>query len=1159
MKLLSKIKFTDEQKNALRAEGTVLVAAAAGSGKTAVLVERVIRRLSNPNGLSADRVLIVTFTNAAATELKAKISSELKKKLLEDPDSLHLKRQSLLIEEASICTIDSFCINLVRENFSSLGISSDFKIIDENSFKQEKNELLNDLIREKLNSKDPSFLKTLSDLRSGYDESALKTIIETLYQKSCSMPYQEKWLNDIAVLNDEAVLNFDKSKIKESLFSKFNILCSEAQNSVNLLIEFSKYDSVFANKYESALKNRLKYIEKLSELLKNMEWDACLQHVASYTNKQLKVSSSDDYKISNQIKISAEKIKTVNDEIKKDLEYSYEITIDILKNFNPILKNVINLVLDYKHKIDEYYFSKNKYSFDMIEHFALKLLSEHPDVMMSVNNRYDEILVDEYQDTNNLQDELFNLLSHKKKNLFMVGDVKQSIYGFRDANPDNFLMRKDNYPLYDTNNNPSKVILTGNFRSRKEICYFNNFLFSAFMTKSDTGMDYNSEEQLDPIGNFPDNKEATNVSINIVEAEIGKREAQSEAECIADYITETMEKPAFLDDGNKSLRKAKFSDFVLLMRSPKKRIADYVKVFEKRGIPINCPSEKFSEASEIKIALSLLKVIDNPNNDISMVALLTSPIFGFSEDELCEIRLENKKSSVYSNLLALKDNNKIKSFVDFLHEARRLSVTLSVDTLLLNLFTKTGFFDICNALENGDLKKANLYLLIENAKSYCSNRENSVLDFIRYIESDSNDSLAAAVTTSTNAVTVMSFHSSKGLQFPICIVCSLATKFNMQDTHDRCVCDSELGAAFKYYSEKYNSMLSPCSYKYISNSVKNRLYKEELRLLYVALTRAKEKLVLFTTVKDTEKYLEGITEKAKIASVSGMPFIKDSLFEAKNYSDWILMAALCHRDGVALRRSDDDFPAISYDCSFEVNLLEPTESCSVIDIDREYLQDDNVDFDDIFKFDYPYLSLNTVPAKTSVSDILKRNKNSDFAFSTRPAFLSETKLTPAEIGSANHKFMECCDYKLASENLDSEIERLIEWQFLTERQGEVIDKNAISEFFKSEVYDIIKNSEKVLKEYRFITKVNCSKLNSEIPEELNEFTLVQGIADCVAVCNDGLVLIDFKTDNSDNEEYFIDAYKEQLELYSSALEKTFELPVIKKIIYSFKMRKCIFV
>ena len=1155
--------FTPEQLNAIEANGTVLVAAAAGSGKTAVLVERVINRFCDlKNPLMADRALIVTFTNAAASELKSKISQALKKKLAENPNNELIKRQNLLIENASICTIDSFCISLVRENFASLNISHDFKIADSNSVEKEYNDLLDNMFYEKFNSGDEIFNTTVSDLQHGYDDYYLKNIVRTLYKKSCAMPYQTAWLDGIAELNINAAENFEESDFKNLIFQKLSTCAKSAELSFsNLAKSVETLDYAFGEKYDADIQRTKDYISHVLESVNDNSWDELYNLRKDYTKPSYKKNSTKNAIVSKHIVDSNDALAALNSEMDKCLENDLSTVKDILKRYAPVVQNVVELVKEYKLVIDNNSFERNTYSFDQIEHLALALFTESENAIKTFNEKYDAILVDEYQDTSNLQDELFKLLSAEKRQLFMVGDVKQSIYGFRNANPDNFLQKKNEFPLYKGNENPCKVLLTGNFRSRKKICKFINFLFSAYMTKSGTDMEYNEEEALVPQEKYNDNHDENDVEIFLVEKKDDSKTAIDEAESIAQYILATMQREPFLDDGDNGLRKANFSDFVILMRSAKNRIGDYVKTLKSYGIPVNSPAEKFSESVEIITALSMLKAIYNPSNSISVLALMTSPVFGFTEDEVSEIRMTDKSKTLYSNVLSTAHggNLKCKSFIDFLNTARTLAVTLPVNKLLIELYEKTGLIDIFTSTDNGEFKRANLYLLIEYAAKFSDANNGGLYEFIKYIESDENSSLSANVLNSDDAVRIMSIHNSKGLQFPICIVCSLATNFNKQDIQSSSVCDDNLGIAFKYHDKKYDALITPISHTSIANALLSKMYKEELRLLYVALTRAKEKLVLFSTVDNLEKYLESITGQSIAASHNGIPFTDESLSFAKSYSDWIFTALLCHKNGVIFRRGEEDFPVIDFDCSFNLKLYEQSENklCENV-LDEQNTNDfSRVDLSDVLGYEYPYKIINTVPAKTSVTDILKTEKPTKNYFLSRPAFLTKLGLTPAERGTATHKFMEFCDYSAAKNNIETEIERLVEWQYISEKQAEAIDCDAISAFFESRAYELIKNAREVYKEYRFLTDVNCYELNENIPDTSGEYSLVQGVADCVAVLHDSIAIIDYKTDSATNEGYYISEYSHQLKMYADAISKIFGMPVSTKIIYSFKMKKCI--
>lgn len=1151
------LKLTKPQQDAVNANGNVLVSAAAGSGKTAVLVERVIKRFCDEeNPLMANRALIVTFTNAAAAELKLKIENKLKALLKEEPNNYLLRRQNILIKSAKICTIDSFCISVVKEYFNLLNISSDIKTTDISEVYEDYTEILDNLIKAKHNENSEKFNKLLDLLQSGYDDSFLKQVIMTLYNKSCSMPYQEKWLDDIANLYTIPANDFKNSNWVACICDSAIKDAEDAYNLSLKLYDESLSDNSFFEKYSDALLKRVNFAKDILRLLNNRDWQKIYETTASYIPDSIRKNASKNLIISSLISASKDAEKQLIKTLSDAFQYDQETAIKSLNKAGECVNLAIEIAKEYLRAINDYSKNNNVYTFDQVEHLALKLFTEHSEIVFDdFSLNFDAILVDEYQDTNNLQDELFNILSRKNGQLFMVGDVKQSIYGFRNANPDNFLKRKNQYPDYEPNSNNSKVLLSGNFRSRAEICKFVNYIFKGYMTKSDADMEYTNDEELIPLGDYQDNNEDA-VESYIIDSADFDNNAIAEANFIADYITNTLKKDAFLKDEKGGLRKPNLNDFCIIMRSPKNKIMDYVSVFEQRGIPVSTPAQKFSESTEIIDALSMLKSINNFNDSLSIAALLKSPIFRFDENELAFIRAKDKNVPLYINLKASasEGNEKSKKAYSFLKKASKLSTILPLDKLLNNLFSELGFMEIYSCLQNGEMRKANLRLLVEKAAGY-NHSDNGIDEFIRYIESDRNKALSANIISSNESVKIMSVHNSKGLQFPICIICDLGTKFNLIDSQSKIVCDDTYGIAFDYFDDTYGAAITPISKTAIKKATVLRTYKEELRLLYVALTRACEKLVLVSSNKNVDGYLEKLSEISCFNSSGVLPFNRNSIYRGNSYAEWIFSAILCHKNGRHLVRGSWEIYETPYDTEFSAQIYKPTNE-SVLEKDSKNIQY-NIDFGDKFLYQYPHKALESIPAKTSVTDILGSTKTDELTFKTLPAFLSDSGFTSAEKGTATHKFMQFCDYDSAAIDIDSEIFRLYEWQYISYAESEVIDKDSVKSFFDSYVFGMMKKAKKVHKEYRFLTKIKASKINSDVVDFDDEFSVVQGVADCVIENENDIVLVDYKTDKENDITKLISRYSNQLTLYAEALEKIFNKPVSAKILYSFHLKQCI--
>ena len=1154
------INFTKAQLDAINANGTVLVAAAAGSGKTAVLVERIIRRFCNEeNPLFADRALIVTFTNAAAAELKMKIESRLRALLNENPNSELLRKQNLLIKNASICTIDSFCISMLRQHFNALNIPRDFKIADTNAVYSNREKLLDNLFLRFFAEKDEVFLRALDGVRFGYDESYLKSLVSSLYEKSCAMPYQKKWLSDILENYRKICDDFDNCDWLNDLFKSFSAPLKKAIELNNSFQNYKEYDEAFFSKHGEKIKQRTALLRKMQEFTKQRNWDSLRDCALLIDSGSIRRNYSKEPSLVNHIVTANKAYKELKELMLAALPQNRELTYKGLLDFTKVLADVIELTNRYMDAVFADAFESGEFTFDQIEHLTLQLFSEdNSGVLAAFDEQFDAVLVDEYQDTSNLQDELFRLLSAGKGELFMVGDVKQSIYGFRNANPDNFLIKKEHYAPYGDNKNPAKVLLTGNFRSRSGICRFINYFFEAIMTKENADMDYNAEEALVPMKQFTDNQLPA-VEVQYLDCPNELNRYEYEALYLADYVLKLKNADPFIDNGDGTMRKADFRDIVLLMRSPKTCAKYFVKAFREKGIPVSLPAESFRDSEEITAAVALVKVLCDLGDSISLLTLMRSRAFHFTDSEIAEIRLNTRGVSLYTSLTANSDKSeKAQNFLRFLKRASTLAASLPADELLTTLLDEASFFDIYSNAQNGALKKANLHLLIEYAAGYSQTGSRSLKDFVRYIESDKSNNLAANVVKAADSVRIMTIHNSKGLQFPVTILCGLSSNFNRRDVSQKFICDDKDFAAFDYYDSNISSLLNPPTKNFIAGKIKNRLFKEELRLLYVAMTRAEDRLTAVISQKNLEKYLADMTEIAKSFYQSEPPFNIPSLSFGKSYADWLTAVLMCHRDGIGLRRGSEDFDCSHYNCSFTVSYEEPTNNVPGVDeIDEDLVTLPDENLSKVFSYKYDYADICHIPAKISVTDLLKKQKTAELAFKARPGFLSKSGLTPAERGTATHRFMEFCDYGAAANDIDSEVERLFEHQYITEAESAAIDRESVASFFKSPVYMQLLKAQNIYKEYQFLLKLPLKSIHTDLQNAAGEYTLIQGVADCVAEFCDELILIDFKTDKTQSEAWLIEEYKKQIELYTMALEEIFHKPVKNRYLYSFFLKKCI--
>lgn len=1163
-------KPTAMQQKAIETKGNILVSAAAGSGKTAVLVERVINMLTDKTSpISADRLLIVTFTNAAAAEMRSRIEKRLFEEIQKNPNDETLQRQKYLLSSADICTIDSFCIKLVRENFEKCGIEPDFKISDGSSQKSVSNAVMSNLMAEYLENPSCDFLKLLELTNCEYDTEKLTELVDRLYLYSQQLPFPQKFINDLLLPYETA---FESGNIWYDM--SFDIALKRIGTAKNSAVKMSDA-AIYINK------NTEKHIadaEIVNGMLCDLEkeiafknWDAFATMVKETTLSRAPGCSKDDPNGA-VFKANREIVKAT---LKDLCEIFYAprdmVESDIYLNRDAV-KLLVEIVSEYGKRLFDAFCRDNSFTFYNMEQLALGLLCEYKDGKIVIRdqakqlcNRYDEVLVDEFQDVNDLQNMLFYVLSNREEKLFVVGDVKQSIYGFRGSNPDNFLNKKNTYTAIDEarDNDSKKIILSDNFRSRKGVCEAVNFFFTHLMAGQCGSIVYNEEERLNAGGKFPESNAPTAEILAVDKHGDDSEDSllETEAQQIAQYIISVMSEGDVVSDGD-SLRPARFSDFAILLDKVKDKAAIIAEGLTEHGIPVSLGGEAFMQSSEISTMMSLLQVIDNPKCDVELLNVMMSPIFGFTAEEMAIIRADKKCGPLYSAVVAYSKtgDKKTSEFIEKLSEYRRDAAVMRPDKLVSKLIHSTDILNCMSARPGGKTRRANLYSLISFAKSFVAYSNSGLYGFIKYINSLPENSFKNTVAGGENAVKIMSMHNSKGLQFPICIIGNLASKINNSDSISRVLYSQNGGISFKYFDESCGYDLETLGHILMSDVARVKTVEEKLRLLYVAMTRAIDRLCLVCSAKDLDKKINKLSESL----LDTAPYVsREFLEKSTNMGDWILSCALLHPEGKKLcKYADAVSPRVSTESGLVINIV--NEYSVVDDIEQKDERNNdayNPDFVEKIKqnaaFRYPYERLRYLQAKASVSDIVHKAEDDRFAFCDKPGFMQGDKLVGAARGTAMHHVMQYINF---DQQLDvpSEIDRLLEWKFITESEAASVDVQAIENFFKSDLFNRIIKADVVRREMRFLTEIPAVKLDPTLELDIEDANIiVQGAVDLCFVESGGVVVLDFKTDRVDTLSNLVDCYGEQLEIYSTAAEKIFGLPVKEKIIYSFHLGKSI--
>lgn len=1154
------MKWTDDQQKAIEArKGTLLVSAAAGSGKTAVLVERVIQRIcdtSDPCGV--ENLLIVTFTNAAAAQMKEKIAAALSRKTTEFPSDKHLRRQQLMLPCASICTIDSFCIGLVRENFHALGIAPDFAMLDNGRINILKDTAINKVIDERHKNPTKEFTDLCDLAGNTSDDKKLMSAVMRLYELSRAYPFPELWL-------DSLTKDFDSSvPVEESPWGRILInhairtACS-AKESALFCLSLLEDEPELAAKYSEMFHLDIAVIDSFLDKLSENSWDEICRSFGNLTFEKGKNAPPKYESLGKKIcsELRKEYRKNIGD-LKKIFGISSADHRSDIEKLSPIVSELIGLVKDFGAEFGRLKLEENGADFSDTLHLALELLAKpdgdsfkRTELAEMLSENYKEILVDEYQDVNKAQDMIFSALSKDENNLFMVGDVKQSIYRFRQAMPEIFLGRRDSMKEYSGKNYPAKVTLGKNFRSRKGVTETVNLIFSSLMSREAGGLEYDENEFLEAAADYPEHPEA-DAEFYLISGSGEEETAGTQARFTADYISKAMAGGMKIT-GKDGFREPQYRDFCILLRSLKSA-PEFINALNEKGIPVSCEAgEGFLTSPEIMLMTSLLKIINNPADDIPLTAVMLSPVFGFLPDDLAIMRSAHREGSIWQalNAYAESGNEKAVSFLAALTALRRLSATLRTGELVRRLVSEFGAI-IC-ASGNSVRKKANLNRFID-----LSNKTDGkgVSGFVKYIDrliaSGKDVEENHSVSEAADAVRIMTIHKSKGLEFPVCILGMCEKKYNDSFLREDLIIapESGIGISINDGSVKYDTLPRLAA----KIETKAAEHSEELRVLYVALTRAKEKLVMLCSCSNPADRIFSAAKNIRREKLID-PFTVSNF---SNYAIGIISALLRHPDANNLRE-EIGFPykyvlPSSTKLKAEIVYMPEKEETEKMIPDSPKADEKLVEeIRTRAEFVYPFASLESIVAKRIASKLDAEDICGEYFASAKPSFISKGKLTPAQRGTATHRFMQFADYAKAKADIKSELSRLVSDGMLTELEADAVDIKAISEFFDSSLAARMLSAEKIYKEYSFTASIPLCEMHPDIPETegKNEVIIIEGVADCAFEEDGRLVIVDYKTDRASPEE-LKEKYKEQLGIYKRCLAETIGLPVKEAIIYSFR-------
>ncbi len=1228
---MSTVKWTDRQRQVIESRGTnLLVSAAAGSGKTAVLVERIIRMITEgEHPLDIDQLLVMTFTNAAAAEMRERIGAAIEARLLKEPDNEHLQIQSALIHHAQITTIDSFCLNVIREHFNLLDLDPSFRIGDEGELMLLRQDVMAELLEEAYSGWGERFERFVDTFGQGKSDAGMEEYILKVYQFSQSNPYPDQW---IAACRRELENreHFEDTRWMQFLLKDAGLQLRELTEQMEESLSLCQEDE-YLQAYVPMLEND---IRKLQAAAAAEGFEDFYQRLTSISWDRLATVRSKEADLERKAYVTGCRDRMKKAVAKMQELYCYappEELIQDMEGTGEAVAVLLDLAEAFDKRFQEKKQERNLVDFNDLEHQALKVLIRpeegkpvYTEAADELSRQFAEVLVDEYQDSNLVQEALLHAVSRERfgqNNIFMVGDVKQSIYKFRLARPELFLEKQETYEPYDEGEgNAKKIELHQNFRSRPEVLSGVNDVFFQIMTENLGNIRYTDEAALHPGAEYakPSEEAADGHFLagipELLAADTGAGALDRLDEEAADFTAREMEAKMIVSRIRKmtdpscgmlvwdkragGYRPAQYRDIVILLRSTAGWMESLMEVLMNEGIPAYAESRTgYFNTLEVETVLSFLAVIDNPMQDIPLAASLKSWIGGVTDEELARLmawyRGEAEKGQdrgIYGAMKLFVSRNtdpedelfqKLRRFEELVSRFADRSIYLPIHQLIYQIYEETGYYHLVSAMPAGETRKANLDMLVEKAVEYERTSYKGLFHFVRYIENlkkyHTDFGEAATSGEADNTVRIMSIHKSKGLEFPIVFLAGMGKKFNKQDAYGKLLIDPELGIATDYLDLEHRVKATTLKKNVLRRKMELDNLGEELRILYVAMTRAREQLIM----TGTDRYLEKTLEKYRQVPVSGGQIPYTILAGAGSYLDWMLMCfggrpvgikftqvSLMELVGAEMKRQVTARSAKDY-------LAELAQSASV---DTEYRKDLLEGLD----YTYPYQADIGLHTKMSVSELKKQGQLTDEAESEQmqgplagdgdnPHLLSVSRETwrpdspladggnGAARGTAFHRAMELLPFSRMKSRGDVEacLERLVSQNQFTRENFELLDCGQIWAFLTSELGQRMTRAEeagRLYKEQQFVIGMEARQMGAG---DSGELVVIQGIIDAYFEEPDGLVIMDYKTDRVSRPETLVNHYKTQLDYYERALIQMTGKPVKEKLIYSAALNQVI--
>lgn len=1155
--------LTYEQRQAVENRGgKLLVSAAAGSGKTKVLVDRLMSYILDPVAPSnIDDFLIITYTKAAAGELRNKIAWKLSELIAQGAASKHLQQQMQRLYLAKISTVHGFCTDILRQYAYRLDISADFRVADEGECLQLQERALENVINNAYDSalEHPDFCSFVDTQGLGRDDRQIPEIVLKVYNSAKCHLNPDEWLDwciaDYPEISDAAQTPWGKYIVDDL----HHFLSMHINALKNCIAAGEKADNM-----EKPVALFQSIVVQLDQLLQCNGWDEIVSNQNIDFGRLTFSKKCSDQQLTEQMKAVRNACK---EGIAKRLRSFTDCSAQVLADMNESLsaaRGLVALVRAFSAEYDRLKKGRGILDFSDLEHKTLDLFlgkkrNSITSIAAEVGENFREIMVDEYQDSNEIQDAIFSALTNKRQNCFMVGDVKQSIYQFRLADPSIFIEKYNTYAPADSamEKQGRKILLSHNFRSSAGVISAVNDVFAQCMCAEVGGIEYGDEEMLrEGIPHIPlDEPEVSLYGIDVVSDTY-----EEEAAFTADKICELLDGKHFVRDGDK-LRPIQPEDIVILLRSPGSVGGNFQFALQQRGIRCSMgDSMDLLQTEEVATVCAILQIVNNAQQDIPLVAAMTSPVFTYTAEDFAILRCNDKDASIY-NLLCAAEDKKTRSFLQVLNHLRAAARRLSVTELLSELYEKTKILSIYGSMPDGDLRFDNLQNFFQIVSAYEANGPKELGRFLEYLDAARQRGLGGSATVQdTGTVTIMSIHKSKGLEFPVVFLCGLSRGFNQESMRAQVLCDKDLGLGLGCTDPRLRIRYPTIAKRAISAKMLHEGISEELRVLYVAMTRARDRLIMTYAVKNLPKDLSDLAMRLDMSSSNLLASSADCP------GTWIMQSALTrteagaffalggHPDCAQVRQIPWKIAVADSNRHSADVATQESESCSASDVQLERLRAG-------LCFKYENLAATQIPSKLTATQIKGRMLDIEIADGVNIAAVSafrkpgtESTGRGKEYGSAMHSVLQHIQFAScgSADEIQAEILRLVDEQFISQQFAELVDCNKLFAFFNSPIGRKVRSSEQVLREFKFSILDDADKYYANVS---GEKILLQGVVDCAVIEDDGIVVIDFKTDyvTNDTVENVALKYRSQVMAYADALSRIYRRPVKKAVLYFFSI------